>query len=367
MSDPPNDRHGPVVAIYRGPLFNPSETFIQAQATSLRRYQPILVGRKRIGFVRPELEGRILLYPSVERLGAEMPKLVHAHFGTDGLAALALARRLSVPLVTTLHGHEITRAKSRMLLSGRASWVRYALFRRRLMRGGDRFLAVSEALRRRAVEQGFPGDRTFTHYIGVDLERFRQGGEAEPGLVLHVARLVEKKGTSGLIRAFARIAGRLPTARLVIIGDGPLRSSLRQLAANLGQSDHVTFLGRQPPEAVESWMRRAWLIAAPSVAASDGDSEGLPTVLVEAAASGVPAVATDHSGIPEIVLDDETGFLVAEKDIEALADRLERLIGSAEMRHRMGAAANRLARRKFDLQRQSAILEEHYDAVVARA
>ena len=102
--------------------------------------------------------------------------------------------------------------------------MRYALLQRRLMAGGQLFLAVSEALRREALARGFPAERTMTHYLGVDLARFQRPATPEPGLVLHVGRLVEKKGTSILIEAMRA----LPEARLVVIGDGPLRALLER-------------------------------------------------------------------------------------------------------------------------------------------
>jgi glycosyltransferase involved in cell wall biosynthesis len=223
------------------------------------------------------------------------------------------------------------------------------------LRHGTLFLAVSEAVRRAALERGFPPERTVTHYLGVDLARFASEGEREPGLVLHVGRLVEKKGTGVLLDAVAR----LPQARLVVIGEGPLRPALQRRAAAHG--DRVRFLGSLPEEEVARWMRRASLLAAPSITARDGDAEGLPTVVVEAAASGLPVVATRHSGIPEAVTDAETGFLVPERDAEALADKMALLLGSGELRRRMGEAARRRARTDFDLARQTARLEAIYD------
>lgn len=357
----------PVVAIFRRPLFNASETFIQAQALSLTRYQPLIVGREAKGYVRPELESRILLGPSVEQLRAHAPRLIHAHFATDGLAALRLARRLGIPLVTTLHGYDVSRSRLRMLLSGRLSWMRYALMRRRLIGRGDLFLAVSDAIRRRAVDQGFPADRTVTHRIGVDVTRFRPSGEPAPGLIVHVGRLVEKKGTADLLQAFATLHRRGNTARLVVIGDGPLRPALERQRDRLGIGAAVDFLGAVAPEQVREWLQRAWLIAAPSRTAADGDSEGLPTVLVEAAASGVPAVATEHSGIPEIVVDGRTGLLVPEGDVEAIASGLAEILSDAALRQRLSEAARALACEKFDLARQTAALEAHYDRLIAAA
>src|SRR6185437_507604 len=150
------------------------------------------------------------------------------------------------------------------------------------------------------------------HYNGVDLARFPPGSGG-PDLVLFVGRLVEKKGVEILIEAFARARAARPGASLVIIGDGPLRPRLERRAG-----EGVRFLGALPPGDVADWMRRATVLAAPSVTARDGDAEGLPNVIVEAAASALPAVGSDHSGIPEAILDGETGFIVPERDAEAL-------------------------------------------------
>lgn len=369
---PPGADRRPAIAIYRAPLFNPSETFVRAHAEALARYRPLLAGIEDKGNVPPKLRDSLVVPGSAagrqlarlgiwrgmtERLRREQPCLVHAHFSPDALAALPLARALRVPLVATLHGYDVTRARARMLLSGRLSWMRYGLRRAALVREGALFLTVSDALRQVALAQGFPAERTVTHYLGVDLERFTAGDAREPGLVLHVGRLVEKKGTDVLIDAVARIHD----AQLVVIGDGPERARLERRAAGLGE--RVRFLGSLAAGDVAEWMRRASFLAAPSVTARDGDAEGLPTVIVEAAASALPAVGTRHSGIPEAIIDDETGFLVPERDAEALAARMAVLLGSVDLRERMGAAARRLAEARFDLRAQSARLETIYDEV----
>lgn len=377
--DPLSPDGRPVVAIFRSPVFNASETFVQAQAAGLTRYRPLIVGLEDKGHVVPALAERILLPrtrmerlafrlgrvgPLAERVRSWSPALVHAHFATDGLLALPLARALGVPLVTTLHGYDVSRSRARMLASGQLSWVRYALFQRRLMAGGRLFLAVSDALRRQAISRGYPAERIITHYVGVDLDRFRpDGGEAQPGLVLHVGRLVEKKGTATLIRAFAAVRQAVPAASLVIAGDGPLRAGLERQCAALGLAGSVRFLGARPPAEIAGWMRRAWLLAAPSVTAADGDSEGLPTVVAEAAASGLPTVGSDHAGIPEAVIDGRTGFLVPEGDADALAARLVALLAAPDLRRSMREAARALAEERFDSIRQTALLEDHYDRV----
>jgi glycosyltransferase involved in cell wall biosynthesis len=179
----------------------------------------------------------------------------------------------------------------------------------------------------------------------------------EPGLVLHVGRLVEKKGTKILIEAMAGVAD----ATLVIIGEGPLRATLEREARETG--DRVRFLGALRSDEVANWMRRASVLAAPSVTAADGDAEGLPNVVVEAAASGLPVVGTNHSGIPEAIEDGVSGFLVPENDASMLAARLRDVLGSESHRSQMSLAARRLAERKFSRQLLTARLESIYDTV----
>jgi colanic acid/amylovoran biosynthesis glycosyltransferase len=375
MSPRQDDEQQPIAIIFRSAVFNASERFIQDQAAALTRWRPLVVGLERKGEIVPRLHEAIVAENAGERLAfrlrgrggrieaklrAARPRLIHAHFGTDGLLVLPLARALGVPLITSLRGYDVTRSDRALLASGRLSWMRYALGKKRLQRSGALFLAVSNALREQAIARGYPETRTLTHYNGVDLDRFRPNDTPpEPSLILHVGRLVEKKGTKVLIEALTMNA--LAGARLVISGDGPLRGALERQARELG--DRVRFLGTLPSDEVANWMRRASVLAAPSVTAADGDAEGLPNVVVEAAASGLPVVGTLHSGIPEAIEDGATGFLVPEGDAGALAARLADLLGSEQLRREMGSAARRLAERKFSRQVLTARLESIYDEV----
>lgn len=361
------------MAVFRSAVFNASERFIQDQAAALIRWQPVIVGLERKGDLVPQLRETIVAETATERLAfrlrgrggriettlrAVRPALIHAHFATDGLLVLPLARAVGVPLIISLRGYDVTRSNGTLLLSGRLSWMRYALGKRRLQLEGTSFLAVSDALRKQAIARGYPEARTLTHYNGVDLDRFQPNeAAAEAGLILHVARLVEKKGTRVLIEALARLTG----AKLVIIGDGPLRRALERQAQQLG--DRIRFLGALPSDEVLQWMRRASVLAVPSLTAADGDAEGLPNVVIEAAACGLPVVGTTHSGIPEAIVDEATGFLVPEGDAGALAARLADVLGSEARRREMGAAARRLVERKFDRKMLTARLEAIYDEV----
>lgn len=370
----------PIAVIFRSPLFNPSETFVRMQALGLKRYQPLVIGLEDHGNSPAGLAERIWTPSFAAALGVKLsgrsgwiaealagirPALVHAHFAPDALTALPLARRWGVPLLASLRGHDITRTRRAMLLSGRAGRVRYALLQRRLMAQAERFLAVSDALARHAVERGYPAERTVTHYNGVDPARFAPH-EPQPGLILHVGRLVEKKGTDTLIEAFAAVRSSMPGATLTIIGDGPKLAALKQEALRANVADAVRFLGHQPPARVAEWMSRAAVVAVPSRRAADGDSEGLPNVALEAAAAGAPVVATRHGGLPEAVVDGRTGILVDEDDVPALADAILGLLRDPQRAAAMGEAGRERMRTRFDAAVQMERLEDLYDDARAR-
>jgi glycosyltransferase involved in cell wall biosynthesis len=373
------------VAIFRHNLFRISEPFIADQAQHLRRYRPLYLGRKRFGlppdgasslaledlYTRwklPRIGWQMLTgdaQPYLRLLGRRRPSLIHAHFGIEGAAALRMAVQLGIPLVTTFHGFDATLKTHAML--GSPAWFRYPLMRRKLAREGNLFLCASLFIRQKLLETGFPESRTHTHYIGVDCRTIRPRADfEEKPLILHVARLVEVKGTRYLLRAFATVARKYHRVRLLIIGDGPLRRQLHALTASLGMRDRVEFLGALPHGAVLSWMRRAAMLVLPGIRTATGREEGLGMVLLEAAATGVPIVGSRVGGIPECMLEGETGFLVPERDADALARRMAELLEDPVRRHRMGTAGRALVEDRFDIDRQTAVLENFYDSLLGR-
>jgi colanic acid/amylovoran biosynthesis glycosyltransferase len=371
------------VAIFRHNLFRISEPFITQQAQKLRRYKPLYLGRLRFGDPPGQSESRALQdlsprcplpgaglqmitrnpRPYRRLLGDRRPSLIHAHFGVEGVYALPLARQMKIPLVTTFHGFDATLSTAALLTS--PAWANYPLFRRRLARQGDLFLCASSFIRDRVLAMGFPAARTRVHYIGVDCRAIRPRDPCEETpTILHVARLVEVKGARYLIRAFGALASRHMDAQLVLIGDGPLKRPLQALARSLALQDRVRFLGALPHSEVLTWMRRAAMLVLPSVRTATGRVEGLGMVLLEAAATGLPVIGSRIGGIPEGVLDGETGFLVPERDAGALAARMGDLLHDPAMRLRLGAQARAHVERNFDLDRQTGVLEDFYDSVL---
>lgn len=366
--------------VFRHQLFKISEPFIIQQAGHLKLFRPLYLGRERFGsppryadsLALEDLPGwntRSKIWqvasrdprPYLKLLGNRRVALIHAHFGVEGVYALPLARWLEVPLVTTFHGFDATLSAASLLASRKPSWINYLLRRQQLAAQGDLFLCVSEYIRQRVLDLGFPEERTHVHYIGIDVESIiPRDSQEERRLILHVARLVEKKGTEFLIRAFAKIAHEIPDVGLAVIGEGPLGERLKRLSSELGMRKRVHFVGSLPHNEVMDWMRKAAVLVLPSIHAKSGDSEGLGMVLLEAAASGVPVIGTNHGGIPEAVMDGETGFLVPERDIEGLSRRILELLQNKPLRIRMGMQARGMVERRYNIRQQAAALELFY-------
>ncbi|UWP83031.1 glycosyltransferase [Dactylosporangium fulvum] len=287
--------------------------------------------------------------------------VLHAHFGVEGVYITPTAKALGVPLVTTLHGFDVTIAKKQLLASKKPSWVNYVTWRKSLFDTAAVFICVSEYIRRRAVEWGYPAERTVVLPIGVDTDLIKPVPFVETPRIVHIARLVEVKGTADLLQAFATVRRAIPAAELVIVGDGPLRAQLGALATQLGVSEAVRFLGAQPHAEVLAQVSAAQMLCLPSATASNGAQEGLGMVLLEAAASGRPVVGTDHGGIPEAVVDGVNGYLVPERDPAALAERLITLLVNPDLGERFGAAGRAMVEHRFDLRAQTAKLESLYE------
>jgi glycosyltransferase involved in cell wall biosynthesis len=369
----------PCVALLRHQLFLPSEVFITEQARAMQRFAPLLIGRTLCGRPAAGVDyhvpaaGRLTQLQYVlqrdprlfmPELTARRPALVHAHFGVEAVYGMRLAERLGVPLVTTFHGFDATLRGRALLTSRKPTWLQYWLNRNALQRGGALFIGVSHFVAARLARLGFPAARTHAHYIGVDVAELAAPIAGRAPILLHVARLVEQKGTAYLLDAFAQLARKHSAAELVVIGAGPEHERLVARAAALGIAGRVRWLGAQPHSEVKRWLKKAAVFCLPGCTTANGATEGLGLVLVEAAASGVPVVATRHGGIPEAVEDGVTGHLVAERDVGALAEGLDVLLSSESLRCRMGEAGVALAHKRFDLHKQTHALEKLYESVL---
>jgi colanic acid/amylovoran biosynthesis glycosyltransferase len=372
------------IVVFRIQLLPPSETFIAAQAAAMRRFSPFFVGWRRTagielpqgsswtvdgGGVRGKLRELRFRYlgptrEQVARLRARAPRLVYAHFAPDGYAAMQLAEQLGVPLVTALHGFDVTMGDQAIAATrlGRE----YLRGRSRLQKKGALFLTCSAYIRRRGLEIGYPEERTIVHSIGVDVEHFQPPlTRLREKVVLFVGRLVEKKGCGSLIEAMVAVQRQNPAAQLVVIGAGPLRPAYQAQVTAL--QVRCRFLGTQPTAVVREWMARAAVFCVPSVMAASGDAEGFGMVFIEAQAMGLPVVSTLSGGIPEAVKHGETGLLVTERNPAALAEAILQLMQNEELWKRLSVAGRRRVVDQFNLVHQTARLEDVFERLLAES
>ena len=200
-------------------------------------------------------------------------------------------------------------------------------------------------------------------YNGLDLEQFQFAKpDRRPPKIVAVGRLVEKKGFDSLIDACALLRQSGVDFQCEIIGGGELEPALRHHIDELNLDTMIHLVGPRPLTYVKEAVRQAAILAVPSVTASTGDRDGLPMVLLEAMALGTPCVATSVTGIPEAIRNEETGLLVPERQPEALASSMNRLLVDVDLRVRISCAARSLVEDEFDIDQNAAVLRDVFSA-----
>ena len=364
------------VAIFRKRLLSYSETFIADQGQLLPNYRPVYCGFQieNSGIALIEKSTRILQEENsflssldkvmfrfgisssrkwLDKIKDQHPNLIHAHFFNDGLDAVRIGDLLEIPIITTVHGHDITKHENAVAQSAT---------NRRFFERVDRIIAVSEFMAEQALARGCPERKLVQHYIGIDLEKFTQEkNETETPSLLFVGRLVEKKGCTYLLQAMEQLKTRFPELRLTIVGEGDLKSTLQQEANS--RQINVEFAGTATPAEIREQLSRSWLFVAPSITAESGDAEGLGMVFLEAQALQTPVVSFRSGGLVEAVEEGVTALLCEEKDVVGLTDNIASLLENSSLRHNMGLAGRRRVEQKFDVRKQCAKLESIYDSL----
>lgn len=264
---------------------------------------------------------------------------VLVEYGDMGVQVMYAAEQSGVPLIVHFHGYDAS--VTSVLEENKESYPR-------MFGIASGIIAVSHAMRRKLIELGAPEDKVQYNPCGVDCEQFNGGDPASaPPLFLSVGRFTDKKAPQITLRAFARTLKSCPAARLRMIGEGPLLQECQTLATTLNIEGAVDFLGWQDPTLIMGEMQRARSLVQHSVMAATGDCEGTPVSILEAGATGLPVVSTRHAGIPDVVIEGETGFLVDEHDDTAMAQHMIRLAQEPELAGKMGKAAREHIQKNF--------------------
>jgi glycosyltransferase involved in cell wall biosynthesis len=311
--------------------------------------------------VRYVTEPRLALLAAAHLRRTYRPDAIHAHFGWSGLRMLLLKQYLRIPMVVTFGGRD---------LGVQMPMPEFRELYRVLIAASEQIVCVSDELREGLVREGVDPERIAVIRRGTNLSRFAFEDRSwrEPGAELRalmVGRLIEKKGHRWAFEAVAALAREGLPLRLTLIGEGEEVNGLMRLARSLGIRDRVDFAGTTDHAGVRARMAEADLLIHCSVTGRDGDKEGIPNVVVEAQATGLPVVATRHGGIAEVMRENETGLLVPERDAPALAAAVGALARDRARRLAMGEAAAAFARADLDVEKQIARHVAIYEKLVA--
>lgn len=320
-----------------------------------QRIARLAAGEERYPF---ELRGGRAAARVRSAIASHRPDVLHAHYGQTAVWALRTLRRRP-PLVVTFYCHDL-------FALGKYPYWQAAY--RRVFEEASLTLVLSNYIREFALELGAPAEKLEIDRQAIDLDAFAFRDPIPNGepVVLCVSHFQPKKGIVYLVRAFAALRTSHPHAKLRLLGSGEQEARVRAEIDALGIADRVEFLAPVPYEELPAVFAAADVFVLPSVMSTDFDIDEISMVIVEAMATGLPVVTTHHAGIAEIVRDGENGFLAEERDVDSLADALDRLLADPSSWAPLARAARATVERHFDRKRQGPVLEARYDAVSGR-
>jgi len=371
-----------------------TETWIYGQIKNLKRYRPIVYATKTENLdIYPTENIRSLdLKPGISNMRnffnkvwnkvfhfypyfifyliKDKPNLVHAHFGPAGYSFLKIKKLFGIPLITTFYGFDLS-----LLPNQHPEWKRKY---RKLFWEGEFFLVEGNHMKKCLIELGCPEEKIIVQHLGIDLEKIkfmtRKIDEDKEIRILISASFREKKGIPYAIEAFGLVRQKNPELRLklTIIGDSggsPAeeveKKKILDIIRAYNIKDCVNMLGYQPYPVFLRELYKHHIFLHPSIHASNGDTEGgAPVSIIEASASGMPILSTYHCDIPEVVKNGESGYLVPERDINALTERLEFLVYNPEIWAKMGKVGRGHIESNYNVKRQVEKLEEIYDKII---
>lgn len=351
------------VAIYLPVFLNYSETFIYQLFTRLKNYEVIVFCRARKNaeqFPFKEIYSGEQVCNKKELLKImrrENIALIHAQFGIMGADILGIANKLKIPLITHFRGQDAYQLPKKWT-------VKWAY--RRLFKKGTFFLTVSEAMRRHLIALGCAPAKIKTYYGGIDLTKFKYQKKVfknkKTYSILMCGRMVEKKGFALALGALAKLSQEYEF-KITIIGDGPQESFLKKIAHQRKIFSKINFVGKQPYEQIKKAIQQNDLLLAPYQRAKNGDSEGIPNIVKEAMAAGLPVITTDHSGCPELAINKKTALVAKQGEAAALSVALKKALRDYQKFAIYTVNARKLVEEKFDLVKQTVVLEDIYQKI----
>ncbi|WP_222842543.1 glycosyltransferase [Thermoflavifilum thermophilum] len=260
-------------------------------------------------------------------------QVVVANYGITGAKIWKACAQVNVPLIVHFHGFDAFHHDTLQ---------QYAASYKEMFTYARYIIAVSEDMKKQLIRLGAEPQKVKNIPYGIDLSFFTPGKpELNPPVFVAVGRFTAKKAPHHTIRAFEKVVQAVPEARLIMVGDGELMVECQKLATKLGIQNKITFAGVLTPDEIKQLLHQARAFVQHSVTAPDGDKEGTPNSILEAAACGLPVISTYHAGIPEAVIHEKTGFLVEEGDVQGMAKYMIELATNPGLAKELGETARK--------------------------
>ena len=285
--------------------------------------------------------------------------ILHCHFGPNGLVGSFL-REMGIrgKIVTTFYGYDLS---SYLTIKGTDV---YSM----LFKNGDLFLPICKYFRSKLVDIGCDSNKIEVNYINIDISKYkfikRVIKKTDVFEILTVAVFEERKGYEYSLKAIKELEKTKKNIRYTIAGDGLQKNKMIKFIEDLKLQKIVNFVGRVNQKELIELYNMSHVFLLPSITTEVDDQEGTPTVILEAQATGLPIITTKHSGIPEIVLDNESGFIVPERAINAITDKLNFLIENPGELEKMGYKGRKFIEKNFEMGRSNSVLENEYKKLI---
>ena len=333
-------------------IFQALYMFVRRPILNLRLLLSILTGMIHYpGALLKSLITFVLALDAAYKLRKSPPDRLHAHWATyPSTAAWVISENLRIPFGFTSHAHDIF-LENHLLEKKTAA--------------ADLCVTISafniNYLSKLIGSQA--RDKFHVVHCGVDITSFSQTADANNRRIVSVGRFDEIKGFRFLVEACGKLRDKNIPFQCEIVGEGPLQAAIEGEIHRLNLQDQVTLKGAMPQAEVRNFIAEGSIFCLPSVITAEGNMDGIPVVLMEAMALGTAVVSTRVSGIPELVIDKQTGILCEPRDSESLAAALETLLADSELRLKLSAAAREKVENEFDCHREAAKLADLFGKV----
>lgn len=345
-----------------------SETFIQAQKKGLKGQVFYYYG----GHLPQYLEGRGLLNTNWNKVTAKLKQklkltqfssaelafiqslkknkiqLIFAQYGVIAHKIVKICKYLKIPLITHFHGYDASVNRVIEDCNNYKEVFDYSAY----------VIAVSHSMKNKLEELGCPEEKVIYNPCAPDKVFFGINPQFSESIFVGLGRFVAKKAPYYTILAFRQVVQKFPQARLVIGGQGELYEVCKNLVRYHQLENNVMLPGVLSREEFTAYLAKGLAFVQHSVTADSGDQEGTPVAVLEASAAGLPVIATFHAGIPDVIVDGETGLLVAEHDVDAMAQKMIQLLENKNLAQQLGSKGKERMKKYFTLDRHLEVLDE---------